>query len=284
MKIAISSDSALDIQQELIKKYDISVIPFSILVGDKEEKDSDIDILKMFEYCDKNKTLPKTSAVNSEQFKEYFSQLLKENDAVIHFDISSQMSTTLNQAKAAAAELENVYVIDSKNLSTGIALLVIYARELTKTIDDPKKIVSMVESRVPYVQASFVIDRLDYLKMGGRCSAMTAFSAKILNIHPMILVKNGKMGVHKKYLGRKMNIIVSKYCHDVLAEFNHPDKSVIFVTHSHADQDMVDAAKEAIKDLGFENVYETTANATVSSHCGKNTLGILYINDAKESL
>lgn len=284
MKIAVSSDSAIDVQEDLLKKYDISIVPYTITYGGKEYIDGQLDIAEMFKYCDECKQLPKTSAVNVETFNEFFSKLLQSYDAVIHIALSSEITSACSHAQTAANNLKNVYVIDSRSLSTGIALLAIYARELSYTIDDPELIYNKVKQRVPKVQASFTLDTLDYLKMGGRCSALTAFSAKVLSLHPQILLRNGKMVVGKKYMGKRMDKIAVKYALDTLDEFNHPDKHIIFVTHSVSDSGIAEAVIEEIKKYGFENVYETVANATVSSHCGKNTIGILYINDAEEEL
>ncbi len=281
MKIAITSDSVIDLTKELLEKYDIKILPLNILVGDTDYKDGEITPSEIFEHVNKTGVLPKTSAANEQTFIDFFSEILKEYDAIVHFDISSHMSVTCQNAINASKQFNGkVEVIDSKTLSTGMALLAIYARELTKTESDVKVIAEKVRARVPFVQASFIVERLDYLHKGGRCSSVALLGANILKIRPQIIVKDGKMGSHKKYRGKMANC-VKEYCKDVLQEFNTPDKSVLFLTYSSATQEMVDAAREVIKDVGFETIYETTAGSTVSSHCGPNTLGILYINDAK---
>ena len=279
-KIAISLDSASDLSKELIEKYDFKIVPFGVNLGDKFFYDGEIDPKEIFEYADSNKTLPKTNAVNEEAFKEHFSKILNDYDAIIHFDISSEMSSAYQNAVNASKNFKNVYVIDSRTLSTGISLEAIYAKKLTETTDDPAKIVELVEKRIPSVQASFIIERLDYLYKGGRCSGLALLGANLLKIRPEIEVLNGNMKNTEKFRG-KMADCVTKYCRATLEKYNHPDKSVIFITHSVADQELVDAAKAVVNEYGFENVYETTAGCTVSSHCGKNTLGILYINDAE---
>ena len=278
MKIAISLDSACDASEEVKSKYDFHVVPFGVTMGDRFFYDGEVDTLEIFAYADKNKTLPKTNAVNEEQFNAHFSKLLETYDAIIHFDISSEMSSAYNNAVNAAKNFKTVYVIDSRTLSTGISLEAIYAKKLADEGVAPEEIVEKVEKRIPFVQASFVIERLDYLYKGGRCSGLALFGANLLKIRPEIEVKNGVMGNTEKFRGR-MNDVVTKYCQSVLSRYNNPDKSVIFITHSRATEDMVAAAREVLKDYGFENVYETYAGCTVSSHCGKNTLGILYIND-----
>lgn len=281
MKIAISLDSACDASEEVKNEYGFSVVPFGVTMGDRFFYDGEVDTLEIFAYADAHKTLPKTNAVNEEQFNEHFKKLLETNDAVIHFDISSDMSSAYNNAVNSAKNFKNVYVIDSRTLSTGITLEAIYAKKLADKGLAPEEIVEKVKARIPAVQASFVIERLDYLYRGGRCSGLALFGANLLKIRPEIEVKNGVMGNTEKFRGR-MNDVVTKYCQSVLNRYNNPDKSVIFITHSRATQEMVDAAKAVLKDYGFAKVYETHAGCTVSSHCGKNTLGILYINDGLE--
>lgn len=279
-KIAISLDSACDLSKELIEKYDFKIIPFGVNLGDKFFYDGEISPEEIFEYADNNKTLPKTNAVNEEAFKEHFAKILNDYDAIIHFDISSEMSSAYQNAVNASKNFKNVYVVDSRTLSTAISLESIYAKKLTETMDDPAKIVELVKKRIPAVQASFIIERLDYLYKGGRCSGLALLGANLLKIRPEIEVLNGNMKNTEKFRG-KMADCVTKYCRATLEKYNHPDKSVIFITHSVADKELVDAAKAVVSEYGFENVYETTAGCTVSSHCGKNTLGILYINDAE---
>mgnify|MGYP004531437381 FL=1 len=279
-KIAISLDSASDLSKELIEKYDFKIIPFGVNLGDKFFYDGEITPEEIFEYADNNKTLPKTNAVNEEAFKEHFAKILNDYDAIIHFDISSEMSSAYQNAVNASKNFKNVYVVDSRTLSTAISLEAIYAKKLTETMDDPAKIVELVKKRIPAVQASFIIERLDYLYKGGRCSGLALLGANLLKIRPEIEVLNGNMKNTEKFRG-KMADCVTKYCRATLEKYNHPDKSVIFITHSVADKELVDAAKAVVSEYGFENVYETTAGCTVSSHCGKNTLGILYINDAE---
>ncbi len=279
-KIAISLDSACDLSKELIEKYDFKIIPFGVNLGDKFFYDGEISPEEIFEYADNNKTLPKTNAVNEEAFKEHFAKILNDYDAIIHFDISSEMSSAYQNAVNASKNFKNVYVVDSRTLSTAISLEAIYAKKLTETMDDPAKIVELVKKRIPAVQTSFIIERLDYLYKGGRCSGLALLGANLLKIRPEIEVLNGNMKNTEKFRG-KMADCVTKYCRATLEKYNHPDKSVIFITHSVADKELVDAAKAVVSEYGFENVYETTAGCTVSSHCGKNTLGILYINDAE---
>ena len=278
MKIAISLDSACDVSEDVKREYDFKIVPFGVTMGDRFFYDGEVSTLEIFEYADSHKVLPKTNAVNEEAFKEHFTKILKDYDAIIHFDISSEMSSAYNNAVNAAKNFGNVYVIDSRTLSTGMALEAIYAKKLADKGVMIEEIVEKVKARIPSVQASFVIERLDYLYKGGRCSSLALFGANLLKLRPEIEVLGGKMGSTAKFRGR-MQDVVTKYCSSTLGKYNNPDKSVIFITHSMATPEMVEAAKAVVKEYGFENVYETTAGCTVSSHCGKNTLGILYIND-----
>ena len=278
MKIAISAESTLDLPKELQKQYDINIVPFTVILGDKSGYDGDITPLEIFDYVEKTGVLPKTSAVNEFQFDKHFSKLLKDHDAIIHISLSSGISSAFENAQRVASMMKNVYVIDSQSLSTGISLLAIYARKLVDKGLEPEEIVEKLEKRIPYVQASFVINSLNYLYKGGRCSGLARFSAALFRIKPQIIVKDGKMIPQKKYHGRN-EACVENYCKDTLEEFNNPDLSVAFVTHSHATPEMVKIAHDLLKQRGFKTIYETTAQATITSHCGPKTLGILFIND-----
>lgn len=281
MKIAISAESTIDLSKELLEKFDIKTVPFHILLGKKDALDGEIDPQEIFDFVDKEDILPKTSAVNEYQYLDHFNNLLKEYDYVIHFSLSSEMSSACQNANTAAGQLSNVSIIDSRSLSTGIALLAISARKLANEGKQPKEIVRTIKERIKDVQASFVVNTLDYLYKGGRCSSLVRFGANLLRLKPQILVIDGKMDSGKKYRGKNKEVI-EDYCEDTLKQFDNPDLSIAFVTHSHASPDMVEVAKEALKKRGFKEIYETVAGATISSHCGPKTLGILFINDGNK--
>ncbi len=282
MKIALSTESTVDMNEELIKENNVSILHGTVILGDKVYQDGvDLNPLQIFEFVEKNKKLPRTAAFNTFQFEEYFRGLLKDNDAVVHLCLSGGISATHANAVLAAEEEEfkgKVFVIDSMSLATGIALQVIYARQLIDKGLDAAEVKKKIEERRSAVQASFVVNTVDYLYKGGRCSGLAAFAAKMFAIKPQIIVDQGKMHPGKKYSGRGV-AVVKKYCDDTLEEFNNPDLSIGFITHSYAPQDMVDAAYEKMKNRGFKKIYVTTAGCTISSHCGPKTLGILYYND-----
>lgn len=281
MKIAISIESTADLTSEIIKDNDFKVVPFTIQLGDKSALDGEITTDEIIEFVNRNKILPKTSAINEFQYDEHFESILKEYDAIVHFSLSSQMSLACTNARRAAEKFSNVYVVDSKSLSTGIALLALYAKSLADNGEEAKSIFEKCNERVPFVQASFALKRLDYLHKGGRCSSLTYFGANLLKIRPQILVKDGKMVTGKKYRGNYNNII-RNYCHDVLEEFDTPDLTCAFLTYTTASDEVLQTAKTALKEKGFKKIYVTRAGGTITSHCGEDCLGILYINDGNK--
>ena len=284
MKISITADSVIDLTPALLEKYDIKIVPLGILLGDNDYlDDGSVNPDMIFEFVRENKVLPKTSAANEEFYKTYFQKFLDMGyDALIHFSLSKCMSASHQNAVNASQSFDGrVRVIDSASLSTGVALSAIYARELTESESDLDVIVEKVNKRIPFVQASFIVEKLDYLHKGGRCSSTAYLFGKAAGIRPQIVVKDGKMVSGKKYIGRNMPALIKKYCKDTLSEFKTPDKKRCFITYSSASPEMVDAAREAIKEVGFEEVLETRAGSTICSHCGEYTLGILYINDGE---
>lgn len=278
MKIAISAETTIDLSKELLTEFDIHTIPFVVYLGEKSAPDGVITPKEIFKYVKQTGVLPKTSAINEYQYDKYFEGLLKDYDYIIHFSLSSGISSACENAKRIAALHDNIHVVDSKSLSSGIGLLAIYAAKLVRKGLSFQEIIEKVEARVPFVQASFVIDTLEYLYKGGRCSGLARISAAVFRIKPQIIVSDGKMAPGKKYRG-KITPCVEKYCEDTLQQFNSPDLSVAFVTHTEATEEMRAIAYKALKDRGFKTIYDTTAGATISSHCGPATIGILYIND-----
>ncbi len=278
MKIAITAESTIDMPKELLEKFEIKTLPFSILLGEDLELDGDGIADKIFEFVGRTKTLPKTSAVNDEQYKEFFDEILKTHDAIVHIGLSSSLSSSFSNARRVSEEYKNVKVIDSESLSTGIALLAIYAKKLADEGYALEEIVEKVTKRVPFVQASFVLKRLDYLFKGGRCSRLQLFGANLLKLRLQIVVNEGKMEPGKKFRGNMDNCIM-EYVEETLETFNNPDLENIFITYSSASDEIVEKIKELLKAKGFKNIYATRASGTITSHCGEDCLGILYIND-----
>ncbi len=278
MKIAISAESTIDITQELVEEYEINVVPFTVILGDRAGADGEITADEIMDFVNKNKILPKTSTVNENQYDEHFSKLLKKYDAVIHFSLSSELSAACGNAINSAKKFDNVYVVDSRSLSTGIALLAFYARTLADKGFSASEIYEKCLKRVPYVQASFELKRVDYLYKGGRCSALAFLGANLLRIRPQIIVKDGKMIAGKKYRGN-FDHVVNNYVRDILEQFDNPDLERIFITYTTASKEMIEGIRKTLAERGFKKIYITRAGGTITSHCGEDCLGILYIND-----
>ncbi len=279
MKIAITAETTIDLPKEMLEELEIRTVPFTLTMGEESGLDGEITPEELFEFTKKTGKLPRTSAVNQFQYEEFFKGLFAEGyGAIVHFSLSSEMSSAYANAVAASNEFQNVFVIDSRSLSTGIALLAIYARKLARAGKKPEEIVELAKKRIPYDQASFSLESVNTLYKGGRCSMLAMLGANLLGIKPEIYVRDGKMVSGKKYRG-PMKKVVASYVEDTLAEFNSPDLEEVFVTFSTAPEEVVAETVETLKKRGFKNVRVTTAGGTISCHCGPHCLGILYIND-----
>ncbi len=279
MKIKISVDSCADLSKELINEYDIGVMPLRVLLGEKDHADGiDITPKDIYEYVGKTGNLPKTAAATENSFHQLFEEYLKEYDRVIHFNISNEMSVTHTNACHAAESFEGkVVVIDSKSLSTGIGVQAVFAARLCKNNMPFEEIVEKVKDNVEKVQASFVLDKLNYLHKGGRCSSVALLGANLLKIKPCIEVNNGKMGMARKYMGNFAKS-VEKYVVETLEKYPNYDDSICFITHTEIDPQIIENVKQIIKEKSsFKEIFETEAGCTITSHCGSNTIGVLYI-------
>ena len=277
-KVIVISDSTCDLSPDLIEKYNIKIVPMSVTLGDKLYTDGvDITPDEIYAYFEENGTLPKTSAINMTDFCDVFEPYVNDGYAIICFTISSEMSTTFNNCRLAAEEFEDVYPIDSHNLSTGIGLTVLKAAEMAQNGESAENIVAAINAMIDCVDASFVIDKLNYLHKGGRCSSVAALGANLLKLKPCIEVKEGKMGVGKKYRG-KYGDVLKEYVTERLANADDIELDRIFITHAGCDEQIVNAVYEQVKNaLPFKEVLITRAGCTVSSHCGPDTLGILFV-------
>lgn len=280
--IVITSDSTTDLSLELRERYHIELLPLGVVLGDKLYTDGiDINPDMIYEYHDKTGLLPKTNAVNVETASEFFKKYADEGKTVIHFSLSSEMSSSFNNARIAATEFDNVYVVDTRNLSTGGGLLVIAAAEMAEKGMDAKDIITELERLIPCVDASFVIDDLEYLHKGGRCTAVEMFGANLLKLKPCIQVKDGSMGVLKKYRG-KYSEVLKQYVKEKLENADDIIGDHIFVTHAGVDAAIVEEVVALVKATGiFKEVFLTRAGCTISSHCGPDTLGILFIRKSQ---
>ena len=279
MKVKITSDSTCDLSPELLRHYDISITPLSVCCGEKVGADgTEITPEDIYEFVRTKGELPQTSAVNVIDYIEAFHHLVNQGYCVVHFCISSDFSSTYQNACLAAKEVGNVFVVDSRNLSTGQGLLVLHAAEMAAKGRHAQEIWETCTSLTKHVEASFVIDNLDYLYKGGRCSALSAFGGNLLRLKPCIEVQDGKMLPSKKYRG-KIEKVMLQYVEDRLSGRSDIDKHRIFITHTKCSEEAVRAVRDKILETvpDFEEILETTAGATITSHCGPNTLGILFL-------
>ena len=279
--IKIISDSTCDLSQEVLERYDIDIIPLHIVKGDEELEDGpQIDIHALYEWADKNKTTPKTSAPSIETAMNVMRPYIDEGREIICFSISSEMSTSINVIRMAAEELDaedKVTVIDSRNLSTGIGLLVVEAAVMAADGKSREEIKAGIDELIPKVRASFVVDTLTYLYRGGRCNAVSAMAGGVLKLHPKIVVENGAMNASKKYRG-KINSAIMTYVKDMEDDLKAARPDRVFITHSGCDRTIVEEVHSYLENLGvFSEILETRAGGVISSHCGPGTLGVLFI-------
>ncbi|MBE5927970.1 MAG: DegV family protein [Lachnospiraceae bacterium] len=279
--VAIISDSTCDLSAELLEKYKITTFPLHIHLGEDEYSDGvNITPEQIYEWSDANKATPKTSALSPFEAKECLEKQLLTHKEVICFCISEDMSSCASVMRMAANELEaeeRVFVIDSRNLSTGIGLQIIEAAILAEQGKTAQEIKEHILSLQPFVRASFVVDTLTYLYRGGRCSGVAAFAGSTLKLHPYISVVDGKMQPGKKYRG-KMDKVIREYVEDLKNELKTANKERVFITHSGCEQSIIDMVRNQLEEMGwFEEILITRAGSVITSHCGPGTLGVLFI-------
>ena len=276
--IKITADSTCDLSQQLIEKYNIAISPLHVLVDEEDYLDGvTITPNDLFKYVENENKSCSTSAVNTYEYEQFFSNFADTHDAIIHISLGMGFSSCFQNAKLAAQNFSNVYIVDSTNLSTGSGLVVLEACHLANEGLAPTEIVDRLNEMKTNVIASFVIDKMDYLKRGGRCSSIEAFGAALLKIKPSIEVKDGKMEVGKKYRG-SFKSSLEKYVKERFENIDSIDPKCIFITHPAVDEELVLHIKELVASYQyFEEIHVTTAGCTISCHCGPSTLGVLYV-------
>ncbi len=281
-KVKIVADSTCDLSEDLIKAHDITVIPLCIVMHEKSYYDGiEITPDEIYSWADANRSTPKTAAASFDKTIEILKPYFDEGREIIFIGISSKMSTTCNVIRLVAEQnnYDKLYVIDSLNLSTGIGLQVLRAAELSEEGLNASEIVKRIEGARDKVQASFVVDTLTYLSRGGRCTAVTALMANAFKIHPMIAVKDGAMGVSRKYRG-KPPVAITNYVSELIPQLKNADKKRVFITHSGCDKSIIEAVYDMIRELNlFEEILVTRAGGVISSHCGPGTLGVLFYSE-----
>ena len=277
MKVKITADSTCDLSPELLRKYDVAVAPLSVIIDGQVFHDGvDVTPRDVFRAAEAGKSV-RTAAVNTYEYKEFFREQLKNCDQLVHVCISSEFSTCYADACEAASETGNVSVVDSRNLSTGSGLLVLEGAEMAARGADREAVAEALRGKTGLVDASFVVRTVDYLRRGGRCSGLEALGAKMLHIRPSIVVRDGRMHPGDKYRGRYEHYL-KHYIRDVLADDQTIDFRRVFITHSPSEEGLVRFAIDTVKSYGlFQEVLETMAGCTVCTHCGPDTLGVLFL-------
>ena len=283
MSVKIIADSTCDLTKELLEKYDISIIPLHIVLGEKEYRDgSEISPDEIYQWSDTNKEAPKTSAISISDAMEIYEACAKTHDEIVCFSISGQMSTTVNVMRMAAEELEledRIHIIDSANLSTGGGLLVIEAAIMAQEGKSASEIVDAIEVLKPQVRATFIVDTLTFLHRGGRCSGVAALAGGALKLHPKIVVENGAMKPDKKYRG-KMNSAIMTYVKDLEEQIKNAKTDRVFLTYSGCDEELLQSIYDYVKELNiFKEIHIARAGGVISSHCGPGTFGLLFIEN-----
>ncbi len=280
MEVIITADSTCDLPEYLIRENNIVIFPLSILLGENSYLDGlEIHPADIYDYVGKTGELPKTAAVTPQQYIDVFEQLTGEGKSVVHIGLSSAISSSFQNAVVAASEFENVYCIDSKSLCTGMGLLVLKACDLKAKGFNAKKIARRIEGLVSKVHTTFVLDSLEYLHKGGRCSSLARFGANVLGLKPSIAVSTdtGKLDVAKKYRG-KIDIVYKQYINDCLENNKNADKTRVVIANSGGvSGDIIAYAKGIAEGRGFKQIITADAGCTISSHCGPKTFAIFYM-------
>lgn len=281
MKIIITADSPCDLPDEIIEENEIVITPLSILLDDKSFLDRvEISPDEIYDFVEKTKRLPKTAAVPPADYYELFKKLTDEGYGIVHIGLSSGISSSYHNACIASAEFENVYCVDSKSLCTAMGLLVLKACDLRNKGFDAKKIANRLTALVPKIQTTFVLDNLEYIYKGGRCSGVARFGANVLGIKPSIAVnpENGKLDVAKKYRG-KIDAVYKQYIADCLKDADDADPARLVIANSGGvSNEIIAYAKGIAEGKGiFKEIITANAGCTISSHCGPKTLALFYI-------
>ena len=279
MKIRMTADSTCDLTPELIRKYEIGVVPLSVVIDGEVFHDGvDVTPRDIFRAADAGKSV-RTAAANTFEYKEFFKKQLKKCDQLVHVCLGSGFSSCYSDAMEASREVGNVFVVDSRNLSTGSGLLVLEGlRMIREGAEDGKAVAEALQAKTGLVNASFVLRTVDYLRRGGRCTGLEALGAKMLHIRPSIVVQDGKMRPGEKYRGRYEHYL-KHYIEDLLENDSNIDFQRVFVVYSPSEDGLARFAIDTVKSYGlFREVLEAMAGCTICTHCGPDTLGLMFMN------
>ena len=278
-KILITCDSTADLPKELVKKYGIEVLPLNVTLGDKVYHDGvDVNPDDIFSFVSTKGTLPKTTEPTSAETFKFFAPLVREGYHIIHFTISSQMSQSYTNAEITAKKLGNITVIDTGTASCAEGMIVLNAAQMLEEGHFFNEIVDSSNFLIGKIRATFVVDKMDFLYKGGRCSALTKFGATMFNIKPNIIVtKEGKLDVDKKYRG-KFPDAVEKFLNEELGDGSSIDNDKFFLVHTGADSDILEMCEKRIKSVVKpKHLYTVKSGCTIASHLGPNVIVLIFM-------
>lgn len=278
--VMITADSTCDLSEELLSRYNVKILPLTILLGQESFLDgAHYTPADMYKRYRADGTLPKTAAPSLQQITEFFTPFLNEGYEIVHLDISSELSSTCNNARIVSGELDGVYVVDSRMLSTGVGLLVIEGAECRDKGMSAAEIAEHLTALTEKVDTSFVLDTLEFMWKGGRCSGVAALGANLLKLKPALEMKDGKLGVYKKYRG-SINSVYKQYITERLSVRKVRPGHVFITESGEIEQSVIDELEALVRELiPVQEIHHTIAGCTVSSHCGPKTLGVLFINE-----
>ena len=278
--VMITADSTCDLSEELLNRYNVKILPLTILLGEESFLDgAHYTPADMYKRYRADGTLPKTAAPSLQQITEFFTPFLNEGYEIVHLDISSELSSTCNNARIVSTELDGVYVVDSRMLSTGVGLLVIEGAECRDKGMSAADIAEHLTALTEKVDTSFVLDTLEFMWKGGRCSGVAALGANLLKLKPALEMKDGKLGVYKKYRG-SINSVYKQYITERLSGKKVRPGHVFITESGEIEQSVIDELEALVRELiPVQEIHHTIAGCTVSSHCGPKTLGVLFINE-----
>ena len=278
MKIRMTADSTCDLPMEILRDYHVGTVPLSVIINGEVFHDGvDVAPRDIFRAAEAGQSV-RTAAVNTYEYREFFKSQLKDCDQLVHVCLGSGFSTCYSDAVEASRDMDNVFVVDSRNLSTGSGLLVLEGLKMIREgAASGKDIAEALQGKTGLVNASFVVKTIDYLRRGGRCSGLEALGAKMLHIRPSIVVQDGKMHPGEKYRGRYEHYL-KHYIADLLEHDNNIDFQRVFVVHSPSEEGLVRFAIDTVKSYGlFREVLEAMAGCTICTHCGPETLGLMFM-------
>lgn len=280
-KVVITVDSAADLPKNIAKEYGIEIMPMHVVINDKEKNDGvDINAPELFDYVEKTGVIPQTSAVSPGEYADFFDKFTSENKAVVHLSFCSELSSTCRNARMAAQNGEDVYVVDTLNLGGGIALLALKACEMRDKGVSAEEISKKITQKIHNVKVSYLLDSIDFLRRSGRCSAAAAFGANLLGIKPCAAMVGGRIEVIKKYRG-KTKAVRLQYANEQLEKAENIDFSTVFIYHSGVDESELYEIENLLRNSGFKQVITAFTGCMISLHSGRNAIGIHFISESQ---